>query len=541
MAGPPVAETRAALKDAIDQQNFSAFDDRYHAFLNSYDLYRNQDTSLRQGVETFTNPIFGQASKYHLYTTPESEAAPMIARARAASAILAELPMKERAKLLRAVQKRIEARGREIETTITADTGKPINLAEGEMTKGKAWFDWAYANADGQVGQLNGRRKPAGAVQVIGAYNYPYALAIGGIVGGLAAGNGVIVSAPKKAPHWVFPFMQAAQEGLEDYLKAKGVTSGKVAEKLRAGLFQASFGVNPKLTSQVDVVHFVGSDTVGHLIEKSRPGKRTILEMGGTNVVTVLDSAIGAPDNKGKPMTAQSIAASIYGGFGPASGQRCTAPRILCVQNGAETTKVIAELGKLCERDFHEHKLGNPFIGGKDGTQMGPLADRETYAAMQKAIATAKDMGATVAYAGELNPNQFPLARGGCWTTPVMIDWSNVPPERMNDAYKLMKHEIFGPLIHVVKPVATAQEAIAFTNLIDNVNKLAGSVYSKDVADADHFQKATNVTSMKHNEPPKDMSPEQYHGHPDRLRIGGGTHFELYTQGPVMQQGRRFD
>ncbi len=540
MANPTVEETRTQLKKAVEEQNFQAFDAAYGAFLSPYDLYQQQ---RGDGDLAFTNPIFGQAGSHRLTTTPQDQAVPILARARAASSVLAEMPVQERKELLQAVQKRIAARAAEIETTITADTGKPIKLARGEMTKGDAWFDWAYAIADGQIGKLNDRRKPMGAVQVIGAYNYPYALAIGGIVGGIAGGNGVIVSAPLKAPHWVFPFMQAAQEGLDDFIKQKGIQGGN-AIALKAGLFQASFGINETLTREVDVVHFVGSDTVGRRIETMRPGKRTILEMGGTNVVTVLNSAVNTtvqnPKDKSKTvyMTPEWIAESIYGGFGPASGQRCTAPRILCVQKG-RAEQVVSRLAEICRRDFHAHKLGNPF---DDKTEMGPLVDRETFEAMKTAMARAESLGAKVSHAETWppNPNEFPLSGKAYWATPVMIDWSNVPAEKMGEAYTLMQHEIFGPLLHVVKPVETIQQAVAFTNEMDHVNRLAGSVYSQYASDADYFQDATHVTSMKHNEPPKDMSPEQYHGHPDRLRIGGGTHFELYTQGPIVQQGQRF-
>ena len=535
MANPNVEKTRASLREAVESQNFDGFDAAYHVFLNQYGLYRKQDTSLTEGVLNFTNPIFGKTSRYHLYSTHPNEADPILARARAASAVMAKLTVRDRNELLRALQLRIEAHQAEIETTITADTGKPISKSHDEMAKGRDWFDWSYANAEGQVGRLNGRRDPMGAVQVIGAYNYPYALAIGGIVGGIAGGNGVIVTAPMKAPHWAFPFMQAAQEAVDDFITQKGIT-GPDAQALKDGLFQPSFGINNKLTSDADVVHFVGSDTVGHIIERARPGKRTILEMGGTNVVTVLDSAIGAPDKNGKPMTAASIAASIYSGFGPASGQRCTAPRILCVQNGV-AQGVIEALGKLCERDFRAHHLGNPF---DTTTQMGPLVDAATHQAMQDAMEKAKTMGARIWFHGELTGNAFPLVRTAHWSTPVMIDLSGVPQENMAAAYKLMKHEIFGPLIHVVQPVRDFREAIAFTNRIDDTNKLAGAVYSSDVADTDRLRAEASITSVKHNEPPKDMSPTQFHGHPGKLRIGGGTHFELYTQGTVVQQDHSY-
>jgi len=414
-------------------------------------------------------------------------------------------------------------------TTITADTGKPIELSKGEMGKGKEWFDYARDEAEKQlgskqVGKITNRMKPQGAVQVIGAYNYPYALAIGGIVGALTAGNGAIVSAPLKAPNWVFPFMQAAKEAAQDFA-AKARSDGKpYAEGLAknaSNIIQYSVGVNSNLTKEADVVHFVGGDTVGEYIRNSRGRKPTILEMGGSNVVTVMTSAL-------KEIPAQKIAETIFAGFGPATGQRCTAPRFLCVQNGAEA--VTEALKTICDTGPKPDEIGNPF---KAGIKMGPLVDRGAHQKMKDAIALAKELGATVHGHLEVSNNIVPLAAAedSYWVNPVVIDWSKVDMKNAENARRLnecFKNEIFGPLIHIVHPVKTLDEAIDVTKNLDN-HGLAAALFTGDVKDIEHYGLEVSVTSLAINGAPKDQSPRGPHGHPGLATIGGDSHFGLYS------------
>jgi aldehyde dehydrogenase (NAD+) len=518
-----VKDTRKTLLDAIEQQDFAAYDKAYYAFLSQFGRFNQFDSNAKPPhAVAFSNPIFGKESAYRIHQPSDAEGSQILGRSRAASGVMAKLSAGDRQALLKLLQDRIRVHASEIETTITADTGKPIDLAHDEMKKGDVWFEYAQLNAEGQLGKLQDRRAPLGAVQVIGAYNYPYALAIGGIVGGLAAGNGVIVTAPQKAPHWVLPFMDAADEAVAAFAKQKNLSEPE-AKALRDGLVQFSAGVNKTITTQADLVHFVGSDKVGNAIKQSRGKKPTVLEMGGTNVVTVLASALDQ-------QTPQHIAESIYSGFGPASGQRCTAPRVLCLQHGAE--KVGEALGVLCERDQGAFQMGNPFA---PGTKMGPLVDRDTYMQMNKMIDFAKSAGAKI-YQKEINSNLVPESKQGYWMNPVVIDWSGVTNYHHSTIeYEIQRHEIFGPLLHIVQPVKNLDAAITLTNRLDQ-HKLAAAVYSANEADATRFHEETNVTSVMHNKPPKDMSPYQEHGHPGMDRIGGLRHFQLYSQAPNQQR-----
>ena len=521
--------TQKTLEAAIDNKDFKAFNSAYIEFLKHFDAF-NQSHSTTPTEVISNNAIFGEKG-FFLKQTNNEQAVQLLAGARSASNVMKTVPLEDRLEFLSILEAKIEKYQDAIMTTITADTGKPIELAKGELgAKGKEWFDYAREEAANQIGnmhsgKLTNRFKPQGAVQVIGAYNYPYALAIGGVVGGLAAGNGVIVSAPLKASNWVFPFMQAAREATQEFV-AKAQAEGKpyAAElvKTASSLIQYSVGVNPNLTKEADVVHFVGGDKVGEIIRSSRGKKPTILEMGGSNVVTVMASTLDI-------MPSEEIAKTIYAGFGPATGQRCTAPRFLCVQDGAEG--VTTALKAICETGPKPSEIGNPF---KAGVKMGPLVDSGAHQKMKEAIALAKQLGAEVSGNLEVSNNIVPLAaaENSYWVNPIVIDWSNVDthnPENIRRMNECFKDEIFGPLIHIVHPIKTLDEAITVTKTLDT-HGLAGALFTNDKNDIKRFEDEASVTSLAINGAPKDQSPKGPHGHPGLATIGGDDHFKLYAR-----------
>lgn len=518
------------LGEAVDSNDLEAFTSTYIAFLKQYPSFNSFYSATPTGARV-TNTIFGRKT-FFLHVTDDNEADQILDKGRKAKDVFSELPLEERLAFLEILKKKIDEHQKEIELVISADTGKPLDNAAKEMGKGGDWFTFAKGEAPKQLGihkkdnQILSTQS-AGMTQVIGAFNYPYALAIGGIVGALAGGGSVVVASPEKAPNWVFPFRQAADEAVDEFVKTVGKDlSGEQKQALQEGLIQNSNGRNDKLTQAVDIVHFVGGDQTGKAIEKQRLGKRTILEMGGGNHIVVMRSALEQNDP-------EKIAKEIYDGFAQATGQRCTAPRVLCVEQGAE--KIIDAIEKTCD-EGPGIELGNPF---KTGVKMGPLVDPMAHENMQKAITLAEKLGGHVHGTLHFTPSEHNHAPTQAyldstyWVKPVTIDWRDVPEENMPAVRELIHNEIFGPLLQVIKPFNGIKEAIAITNDQDT-HKLAGAVYSANEQDAVDFQNGTKVTSVVHNGVPKDQSPYGPHGHPGRATIGGDTHFLLYADVKVL-------
>ena len=593
---PNAQETLDKLKKAFhpssetgeDRDGLTQFQDAYKAFLSQYDTFKDalvapeaaeKNVKDRSAFE-FLNPIFG-AVNWVLKKTGEAvagkrpeEADPVaeriLAEAKKASASFGKLTVDDRLKYLAILQKEVAAREFDIALTITADTGKPIDLSRGtydekagkyingEISKGDDWFNFAQGQAKSQLNQTVNRLNlettniPAGAVNVIGAFNYPYALTIGGIVGGLAAGNGVIISATSKAPGWTLPFMEAVKAANEAFSKELTGDKKRHFDACKDTLVQTTMGSNRYISAHADVVHFVGGDDTGKNIAESRAknGKsKPILELGGTNVVAVMNSAI--KDDQ----SAKNIAQTIYKGFTDATGQRCTAPRILCAQEG-DAMEVANFLKKLCDPNdstsgLKKAKIGNPF---ESGVQMGPLVDETAYQRMKAAIALAEEIGGIVSNKQlDIRSNDLPRSANekmGHWVNPIAIDWTGVDLEKLKtlksdklgennkplfnnkleEFNAMLSNEVFGPMIHIIHPVKDVHAAVAKANEIDK-HKLATAIFSDLDQEKKDYCDGVEATSVMINAAPKDLNPDGMHGHPGQLQIGGNTHFGLYSVG----------
>jgi len=549
----PVPE---ALRLAVAKRDSAAFNAIYLRFLQQFPEFGNAladpAAPLHDNLVPY-NPVFDVSAGFALagsntgeIATPrvKKHATALLTKGKAAQDVFAHMPLKDRLEFLALLEKRIARHQDGITLTITADTGKPIANTEAEMKKGGQWFTDAQEKAWGQLGETREGKKtksiePLGVVQIISAYNYPYALAIGGIVGALAAGNSIIITPANKAPNWIFPFMQAASEAIAEFADSRKKITGE-QKNILGSLIQYSIGVNKPLTDDVDLVHFVGSNAVGEAISTSRAKKhkKSILELGGNSVVVVMKSALGVKSNGG----AEGIAQKIFDGFAPATGQRCTAPRLIFLEPG--TNAVAGALAALCRNEALEHKLtGSPCNPFERDAKMGPLMDTHARKRMEQALALAEELGAAVnggkAEETRVNISGNIAPGGSCWVNPIVIDWSHVDRSKISDDQQagledLLNNETFGPLVHVVKTIHNLQEAIDETNRRDNY-KLAAAVFTGTPEDTETFQHDTGITSVTENSGPKDQSPQGPHGHPWLDSIGGESHYLLYTRQFVIK------
>jgi alpha-ketoglutaric semialdehyde dehydrogenase len=202
----------------------------------------------------------------------------------------------------------------------------------------------------------------------------------------------------------------------------------------------------------VRVVSFTGSTHVGRIVNRAAaPGfKKVHLEMGGKNVIIVMDDAD----------LELAIDGCLWGGFGT-TGQRCTAASRVVVHRKVYerfATEFVARARALVVGD-----------GLDEATEMGPSNSEAQLATVMKYVQIGKDEGATLACGGRrLTTDAF--AKGYFHEPTIFTD---VAP-----SMRIAREEIFGPVVSVM-PCESLEEAIAIGNGVDY--GLSASIYTQDI------------------------------------------------------------
>ncbi len=181
--------------------------------------------------------------------------------------------------------------------------------------------------------------------------------------------------------------------------------------------------VGAALTGHDDIigVAFTGSTEVARAINRSLAGRdgpiaTLIAETGGANAMIVDSTAL--PEQ-----VARDAVASAF----QSAGQRCSALRLLCVQEDVAETMIDMVAGAMAELN-----IGDPAILATD---VGPIIDAEAQANIAAYIAEARAAGRVIAQAARTD---WPA--GGTFVPPTMIRLDHVTD---------LKREIFGPVLHV--------------------------------------------------------------------------------------------
>lgn len=561
---PTAQETIELLKKDIDDKNLDRFRLNYTSYLKQYPEFKDRQPKDGEASIASYNYIIGDpnlpknehAENFRLKSTTPKEVEEIQVKSKAAQEVFAKLSLEDRLDFIEILRKKIDKYKNDIVLTIAADTSKPIDLAEMEVAKANQWFDYAK-KAKEQLKTPEGEKErdlsPHGMAEVVAAGNYPLALAIGPAVGALATGNSVVFAIPDKALNTAGPMMKAFREAVQDFAADKkyGIEP-EDQKKLVDGLVQSTMGRND-LYLHADILSFVGSDEVGEKMKKARGDKPTILELGGNNVVVVMNSAITKDGPDKIHENAKKIAQQIYDGFSQISGQRCTSPRDIILQKGP------AELAGqyLVELVDKGPKVGPGGIGNpmEKGTVIGTLIDDHAYVRIKVGEALMADIGGKLVGDFDTNKEEAKnLPKGSPhFVSPVIFDLRNVdidftkPIVKASHSYIMDKNskilnymagnETFGPAANIIKPVnseGTPEEnlnkIIKIANVIDPKHKLIAAVYSADAKDAEIFKKGTGVNTVTLNGAPKDPSPAGMHGKAGEPGVGGENHFLNFTK-----------
>jgi acyl-CoA reductase-like NAD-dependent aldehyde dehydrogenase len=391
--------------------------------------------------------VFEPATEEVLAELPRAsaeDADAAVARAKAAFPAWRAVNPGDRAKLLRALARRIEDSLEDLATLEARNVGKPISDARGEVGMVVDVFDY-YAGAPerllGDTIPVAGGvdmtfREPLGVVGLITPWNFPLTIASWKLGPALAAGNTIVLKPAELTPLTAIELERLALEaGLPEGVLNVVNGPGRV--------------VGERIVEHPDVakVAFTGSTEVGRRIGELASGsiKRVTLELGGKSANIVFADA-----------DLEQAAASAPGAvFGNAGQDCCARSRIL-----VERSALDAFLEAL-ERSVKSLRVGDPL---DEETQMGPLISADH----REKVASYVDDEARVAFRG-------PAPDGpGYWYPPTVLS-----PVSNDD--RAAREEIFGPVAAVI-PFEGEEEALQLAN--DTIYGLSGSIWTRDGAKA---------------------------------------------------------
>ena len=399
-----------------------------------------------QGIAV-TNPSTG-ALIGHVPRLGRAETARAIAVAAIAQKDWAARPAKERAEILRRWFDLMLAHKQDLGRILTAEQGKPLPEAVGEIAYGASFIEWFAEEArrvygDTIPGHQRDKRilvlkQPIGVVAAITPWNFPNAMITRKAGPALAAGCAMVLKPASQTPFSAIALAVLAERaGLP-----AGLFSVVTGSAVEIGAEMTANPVVRKLT-------FTGSTEIG--IELYAQSAKTIkklgLELGGNAPFIVFDDA--------------DLDAAVEGALIAKyrnNGQTCVCANRIYVQDGvydAFAEKLTAAVAKL--------KTGDGF---DEGVNLGPLIDAAALAKVQEHVDDAVAKGAKIALGGKPHP------RGGTFYEATVL--TGVTPDMA-----VAREETFGPIAPLFRFKDEA-EVIAQAN--DTEFGLASYFYARDLA-----------------------------------------------------------
>jgi succinate-semialdehyde dehydrogenase/glutarate-semialdehyde dehydrogenase len=345
----------------------------------------------------------------------------------------------------------LQAHADDLARIMTAEQGKPLAEAKGEVGYGASFIEWFAEESRRVYGETVPStdaskrflviQQPIGVCAAITPWNFPIAMITRKVAPALAAGCPVVIKPAEATPLSALAVAELALRagmppGVLNILTADAERSIEVGKVLCA-------------SDTVRHLSFTGSTEVGRILmtQCAPTVKKLSLELGGNAPFIVFNDA--------------DIDAAVEGALIAKyrnAGQTCVCANRLYAQSGVYD----AFVAKLAER-VSQMKVGNGF---ETGVVQGPLIDAQALAKVEDLVADALAKGAKVVTGGKR-----PAIDGGHYYTPTVL--SNV-----SSNMRLAREEIFGPVAPVFK-FETEQEAIDLAN--DTEFGLASYFYSRDV------------------------------------------------------------
>jgi acyl-CoA reductase-like NAD-dependent aldehyde dehydrogenase len=374
-----------------------------------------------------------------------------VAAAAAAQHAFGATPAHVRAAALDHVARRIAERAEEIARLITAENGKPVKWARGEVGRAVSVFRWAAEEArrfnggeaqrldtdPGGVGRLAlTRRFSRGPVLGIAPFNFPLNLVAHKVAPAIAVGAPIIVKPAPATP------LSALLLG-ELLAETSGLPEGAWSVLTVPNERMPALVQDPRLP----VISFTGSDTVGYQIMDSVPRKHVTLELGGNAAAVVL-----ADWSSDQDLEWAATRIATFANY--QAGQSCISVQRVIADASVYDALVERVLAKVAAQ-----VTGDP---SDDATDVGPLVSEAAAERVAAWVEDAAAKGAKVLAGG---------VRDGASYAPTVL--ADLPDDAI-----LATAEAFGPVLSLHR-VNGADEAFAAVN--DSRFGLQTGVFTHDL------------------------------------------------------------
>jgi malonate-semialdehyde dehydrogenase (acetylating) / methylmalonate-semialdehyde dehydrogenase len=451
------------------------------------------------------NPALGQQTGAVDFATPK-EVDLAVQAAKEAFESWRAMSLSKRTAIFFQIRELVHDRQEEIARFLTAEHGKVLSDAMGEVARGLEVIEYCCGIPELLKGEFSEQastgidvysiRQPLGVVAGITPFNFPAMVPMWMWAPALACGNTFVLKPSEKDP--------SASVYTAQLLKEAGVPDG---------VFNVVHGDKVAVDSvlehpDIQAVSFVGSTPIARYVYETgtKHGKRVQALGGAKNHMIVLPDA-------DIDMAADAAVSAAYG----SAGERCMAiSQVVAVGDAAD------RLVKAIHDRLPKIKVGN---GLEPDVEMGPLVTREHRDKVASYIDGAREQGAEVVADGR---DTAPEGEGFFLGVSLL---DNVTPEM--DAYK---DEIFGPVLGVTR-VGTYNEAVRLVN--ENPYGNGTAIFTRDGGVARQFQFDVQAGMVGINVPiPVPVAYYSFGGWKNSLfgdtHIYGPEGINFYTRGKVV-------
>lgn len=369
---------------------------------------------------TIRNPATGETIRT-VAITAEGEIAQKVARARKAQPAWAARPYEERAALVRAFRDLLDAEAEECAAITSAEMGKPVGDAHGEVKAVLGRIDWNLENVDRLLrsrdvvtdGAVRERitYEPVGVVAHISAWNYPYFVALSSLIPALLTGSTVLYK----------PSEYATLTGLRivDLMHRAGLPVDVVHAVVGSGAAGSAL-----ISDDVDMICFTGSLPTGKAIAAVAADRlvRCQLELGGKDAAYVADD-----------VDIDEAALAVAEGAFYNAGQSCAA------------------IERVYVHDAIYDRFLDALVDAVQMIEVSPLARVPQLDVLAAQVQDAREKGARIVLGGDR------IDRPGTWFAPTVI-------ADVNAAMTVMREESFGPIIGVQRVRDDAEATLQMDN-----------------------------------------------------------------------------